>query len=169
MSLRPATPADAEQVARLQARVWARSYADMLPPDALEADAVEQRGARWPAWLTDAGRHGSVWEQDGRVVAFSLVGAGRDADAAPETGELIALYVDPVAQGAGLGRTLLDEAEQRLRADGYAEATLWVFTENGLARDMYERRGWRLEPAELSERHANTTWWAPAVRYRRAL
>lgn len=169
MSLRPATPADAAQVARLQARVWARSYADLLPPEALEPDAVEQREARWPAWLEASDRHGTVWEQDGRVVAFSLVGAGRDADTVDGTGELIALYVDPVAQGAGLGRTLLDEAERRLRADRFDAATLWVFAENGLARDMYERRGWVPDPAELSARHADPTWWAPAVRYRRTL
>ena len=169
MSLRPVTRADAKQVARLQARIWARSYADLLPPEALEPDAVEQRAGRWPAWLEEPGRHGLVWEQDGRVVAFSLVGAARDTDATLGTGELISLYVDPVAQGAGLGRALLEEADGRLRAEGYTEATLWTFTENGLARDMYERRGWVLEPEELSRRHANPTWWAPAVRYRRSL
>ncbi len=169
MSLRPATPADAEQVARLQARIWARSYADLLPHEALEPDAVEAREARWPEWLAEPGRHGTVWEQDGRVVAFSLVGAARDVDATPRTGELISLYVDPVAQGAGLGRTLLHGAEERLRADGFEEATLWVFGENGLARDMYERRGWRADPPEVSDRYANPTWWAPAVRYRRSL
>jgi ribosomal protein S18 acetylase RimI-like enzyme len=169
VSLRAATVADAAQIARLQARIWARSYVDLLPPEAGEPEAVEQRERRWPAWLAEPGRSGAVWEQDGRVVAFSLVGAARDADATSETGELISLYVDPVAQGAGLGRTLHDEAGRRLRQEGYREATLWVFAENGLARDMYERRGWRLEPAEVSARHANPTWWAPAVRYRRVL
>lgn len=169
MSLRPATAADAEQIARLQSRVWARSYADLVPAQALEPDAMETREARWPAWFAAPDRHGTVWEQDGRVVAFSLVGASRDADAAPGTGELISLYVDPVAQGAGLGRSLLAEAELRLEEGGYRETTLWVFEANGLARDMYERRGWALEPAELSERHRDPSWWAPAVRYRRAL
>lgn len=169
MSLRPATPADAEHLARLQARVWARSYADLLPPEALEPDVVERREKAWPDALAVPGRHGMVWEQDGRIVAFALVGAAQDADAVPTTGELVALYVDPVAQGAGLGRTLLEDAERRLREEGYVEATLWVFTGNGLAREMYERRGWRLEPAELNERHRGPAWWAPAVRYRRTL
>ncbi|MBZ2197771.1 GNAT family N-acetyltransferase [Occultella gossypii] len=50
---------------------------------------------------------------------------------------LEALYVDPAAQGNGVGGTLLDEVK-RLRPDGF---DLWVFVANSPAQDFYRRRG----------------------------
>ena len=64
--------------------------------------------------------------QVGDVVGFaSLSGA-----------KLTTLYVDPFAQGAGVGTRLLVEAE----AAGARE--LEVFAANGHGRHFYEARGW---------------------------
>ncbi len=83
------------------------------------------------------------------------------------TGTVRALYVDPVAQGAGLGTLLLDGAVERLVEAGHDEATLWVFAANGLGRAFYEARGWELDPAGAGQEGEG--WLAPAVRYRRDL
>lgn len=50
------------------------------------------------------------------------------------------IYVQPDAQGRGLGGALLDTAKRR-RPDGFA---LWVFQQNEGARRFYERHGLRL-------------------------
>lgn len=170
--IREATAADADAVAGVQHRAWWRAYAEYVPPERF--GTLEELVVRWHRLL--APRAGAphvtlVFDQGGQVAGFASVGPARDADATPATGELRAVYVDPPAQGAGVGRALLDAADARLRGQGFAEAVLWVFAENAMARELYERRGWALEPGtpEASERARALASWAPTVRYRRAL
>lgn len=72
-----------------------------------------------------------VWvaESGGRVVGFAAV-HGDDLDH---------LYVDPLAQGQGLGDRLLAAATA-----GREHLELWVFQRNTGARRFYERHGWQL-------------------------
>ncbi|NAZ84373.1 GNAT family N-acetyltransferase [Kineococcus sp. R8] len=50
------------------------------------------------------------------------------------------LYVDPAAQGRGVGHLLLSQAQRRSPSG----LQLWVFTRNTPARRFYERAGFRL-------------------------
>ena len=154
--IRPATEADARALAEIQARGWRHAYADIVDPERMPT--VEDQTPRWVAHL-DAGGVVHVWDQDGRVVGFATAGPGRD-DA--RVGELYAIYVDPQAQGAGVGSALLAAAEQSLRDAGHREAILWTFEANGLARAFYERHGWELVDGQQDG-------LAPEVRYRRSL
>ena len=61
-----------------------------------------------------------VFDQDGAVVGL-LGRPGRRAHG---------LYVDPAAQGAGVGSRLLADAQERIRAAGHARAWLYVYAEN---------------------------------------
>ena len=93
-----------------------------------------------------------VAEEDGRVVGF----AGVEGD------ELSHLYVDPRAQGRGVGSALLEQAKS-LRQDGLE---LWVFQKNDGARRFYERHGFRLvrltDGAENMEREPDARYaWRP--------
>ncbi len=165
--IRAATPADADAIAGVQVRAWKRAYADFLP-EAMMPEAVAAR-ARWQTNLEEgaaARRTTLVYELGGRISGYASVGPARGDDAEPGVGELMAVYVDPVAQGAGVGRALMDAAEARLRGNGYAEAVLWVFAANAMAREFYARRGWVLEPEAVNVR---LNRWAPGVRYRLAL
>jgi GNAT superfamily N-acetyltransferase len=81
----------------------------------------------WTETLARTDRVVWVAEAEGRVVGYASL---RDD-------ELRTLYVDPVAQGAGLGTRLLAEAE----AAGARQ--LYVFDANGHGRRFYESRGWR--------------------------
>lgn len=168
--IRPATPADAEVLAALQVRAWHRAYADFVEPERF--DTVDERVVRWREFLAEppeSRRETLVFDQDGQLAGFASVGPARDADLAADVGELAALYVDPPAQGAGVGGALLTAAEARLEAMGFTSAALWVFTENGYARAVYERRGWHEDGPAASAAAHGENWWAPAVRYRRAL
>lgn len=170
--IRVAISADAGAIAAVQLRAWQRAYADFLPPEAVEPATFAARRARWLEHLENGSTSRNTtqaFDQDGVVAGFASIGPARDRDAGAEVGELMALYVDPVAQGAGVGRALLDAAEGLLRADSYATAVLWVFAENGMARDFYARHGWALEPADVIAANHGADWWAPAVRYRLVL
>ena len=71
-----------------------------------------------------------VAEDDGHVIGFAQVIPYR----------LENLYVDPDAQGRGVGTALLDHVKQAC-PNGFE---LWVFQENEGARRFYERHGCRL-------------------------
>jgi GNAT superfamily N-acetyltransferase len=154
--IRRATPADAPEIAAVQARAWRHAYADIVEPERMPT--VEHQAPRWVA-LIDGGGLVHVWDQDGRVVGFATAGPGRE-DAS--VGELYAIYVDPPAQGAGVGAQLLAAAEQSLRDAGHRDAILWTFEANGLARAFYERQGWHADGG-------HQVHLAPEVRYRRTL
>jgi ribosomal protein S18 acetylase RimI-like enzyme len=158
--IRPARAGDAAALAGVQLRAWWRAYGDYVDHDELAAHTVASRTERWREILAGGQTQTAVAEVDGRVTGFASVGVPVHADPEPGLGELHAIYVDPPAQGAGLGSALLADAEERLRAQGFSRALLCVFEANGLARAFYARHGWRDEdpPVVLHDR------WAPEIR-----
>jgi GNAT superfamily N-acetyltransferase len=147
--IRRAAPDDAAAIAAVLVRGWRHAYADIVAPE--DMPTVSEREGRFIELLAD-GAEVYVFDQDGRVAGFvALDGC-----------ELRAIYVDPPAQGAGVGTALLTAAVDALRAAGHSEAFLWTFEANGLARAFYERHGWQLVPGRQQRS-------APEVRYRRSL
>ena len=149
--IRAATEADAAALAEIQARAWRWAYSDFVDHDDMPVAA--ERLERW----RDNVAHGRlrVFDQDGTVVGYASVHGD----------QLTSLYVDPAAQGAGVGGLLLTDAEERLRAGGSTVAWLWVFVANAQGRAFYERRGWRA----VGEPHREAHWVGEALRYERAL
>jgi GNAT superfamily N-acetyltransferase len=146
--IRAATVDDAAAIASIQARAWRHAYAEIIAPDDMPSPEQAPRFAEYIA----SGGEVLVWDQDGRVAGFVAL-AGN---------ELRAIYVDPPAQGAGVGGALLEASVDALQAAGHREAFLWTFADNGLARAFYERHGWELVPGHQQR-------LAPEVRYRRTL
>lgn len=165
--LRRATPQDAPAIAAIAVRAWHHAYADFLDPRTLAERDVESQTTRWRDHLTAGEAETVVAVTSGRVVGYATTGPGGDRDTDATTGGVLALYVDPSAQGAGLGTRLLADAVARLRGAGYRDATLWVFADYGLARRFYERHGWALDSSGAGQEDEG--WREPAVRYRREL
>ena len=158
--IRPARPEDAAAIAGVQVRAWWHAYADVVDREHLAERTTASRTERWREILASGRTETAVAEVSGRLAGFASIGAPMHADPAPGLGELLALYVDPPAQGAGIGTALLADAEERLRAQGFARALLGVFEANGLARAFYGARGWRdEEPRVVLEDR-----WAPEIR-----
>ena len=130
---------------------------DFIDPRVLAERTVASQTPRWRGWLAPArtGRPGSR-EVGGRIAGYAAVGPSADADATARAGSCAALYVDPPAQGAGLGARLHD-ARARAAARRWASpsATLWVFAQNELGAAFYERRGWVLDPAGAGQEGAD--------------
>ena len=81
-----------------------------------------------------------VGEDGGRVLGSVM--AGYDG----HRGWINYLAVDLAWRRRGLGRALMDAAEERLLALGCAKVNLQVRDENEAARGFYEAIGYRLEP-----------------------
>ena len=119
--VRPAEPAESAAVAALYGRSRA---AAAMPPSVHTAE--EERG-----WFGERLRDGDheVWvaDQRGELAGYAMATATW----------LDHLFVDPGAQGTGVGGLLLD-AVKAVRPDGLC---LWVFESNAAARAFYARRG----------------------------
>ena len=166
VELRRAAPADAEAIAGVSVRAWHHAYADIVDPQVLFERTVASQAPRWEAWLAP-GAEGETWvaHAGGRIAGYVGVGPSEDDDATGATGALRGLYVDPPAQGAGLGDRLHEVGLELLAGGPWTSATLWVFTANEVGRTFYERRGWALDAAGAGQE--DPRWPAPSVRYRR--
>jgi ribosomal protein S18 acetylase RimI-like enzyme len=157
--IRPARADDAPAIAGVQVRAWWHAYADIVDHEHLASRTVAARTERWREILAGSRSETAVAEVDGRVAGFASVGAPMHAKPEPGLGELHAIYVDPPAQGAGVGTALLADAERRLGGRGFDRALLSVFEANGLARAFYRAHGWREEePLVVRE-----DGWAPEI------
>jgi putative acetyltransferase len=124
VELRPATPADAGDLARVAHASFHGAFAAIMSPASLAlrplAFFAERFAVQWPDVV--------VAVRDGRIVGFSMV---RNA-------HIDMLFVDPAVQAQGVGRALLAGA-----VAGGAR-TLECFRDNREARLFYEKHGWRL-------------------------
>lgn len=177
MDLRTAVPDDAAAIASIRTAGWRTAYAGLIEQAVLDAmDPVAEAARRRDAW---GERPPPVLaEVDGRVVGFVLTCPYRADDAQPHwptepgAGEIAALYVDPLSQGRGVGRSLMTRALADLRVAGHPVARLWVLRGNTRARRFYSAAGFTDEGPlgvthDFVARGATTS--TPEVRYSRRL
>jgi GNAT superfamily N-acetyltransferase len=167
--MRRAGVVDAPTIAAISVRGWQWAYRGLLPDAVLDSLSIEQRVVGWQRHLASQPAEACTWlvERAGHVLGFADTGPSRDADAAPGTAEVYALYVEPAETGSGLGRALFGHAVDALGRRGYAAATLWVLVGNQRARQFYAAAGWRSDgTTRVEQRHG---FELHEVRYRRAL
>lgn len=167
-TIRPATVADAEQIAEVHVATWRAAYRGLLPQALLDGLTVASRADGWRRILSSDASMTlvAVDEATGRVVGFVGVGRSRDDDAGATVGELHAIYLHPDQWGRGIGRALHDAGLQALAGD-FMEATLWVLSGNDQARAFYERQGWRPDGHTKDDERGDVI--LSEVRYRRGL
>ena len=144
-TIRAAVRDDADAIADVHIASWRAGYGHVIPESVLYADDFEpRRRAIWAEWRFGPAQRVvvSVDETD-RVTGFATYGPERDrARGNTGRGELYAFYVHPDAWGSGVAGELMTHVDERLRAEGFAEAVLWVLDDNPRARTFYERHGW---------------------------
>ena len=145
MRIRPATVEDAPALAEVHVASWHETYRGLVPDEYLASLSVAERIERWRGRLTgaDPGAFTLVAEDDqGRLVGFATGGPEREG-APVYTGELYAIYLLRAAQGAGLGRRLVQAVVERLLAEGHRSMLVWTLAANP-SRGFYERLGGQL-------------------------
>lgn len=168
MSVRPATGADADAIARVQVETWRVAYRGLMPDETIAGFDIESRRRQWREGLAREPRPGSatfVAEVDGEVVGFASVGRSRDAEAADE-GELYAIYLNPSYWGRGIGRALLERAEESMRDFGFQHAMLWVLEGNERGERFYRHAGWECDGRKIDAFHGVEV---TELRYRKPL
>ena len=138
-SVRDATPADAEAIARVARASWSETYREIFETDFIagflernyEPGALAQQAERA---ATSGDEHFLVAERGGEIVGYLHFGTGRHGP------EQFRVYADPAHFGSGVGSALLAELHRRL--DGRVDAYLLdVHSRNERGRAFYDRTG----------------------------
>jgi GNAT superfamily N-acetyltransferase len=159
VSVRPATPQDADAVGQVQARAWRSAYADVLPPAVLAGLMPEALAEQWRDAVTapPSPRHRLlVAVAGGRVVGFAASAPATDPDLDPDAdAELLVLLVDPEAGRAGHGSRLLAATVDLVRSDGARRAVAWLPAVDAATRELLVSSGWAPDTAtrELETGH----------------
>ena len=170
LTIRPATPNDAQAIARIRVQGWRFAYQGLISQDYLDSLSVAEDTERMRGYLSQLpqnsppSRSASVQgSSDGEKQSFMLAVRGNAVlgfcrfSATPDkidradratpgetmNGRLHALYIDPDALGKGVGHALMSHALSTFAAWGCERATLWVLEGNSRAISFYERQGWR--------------------------
>src|ERR1700737_3403553 len=105
VTIRPATPDDAEAIAHVHVQSWLTTYAGIVPQAYLSTLDETARTASWREWLALTVKV-LVAELDGQIVGFASGGPLREPLQNYDA-ELYAIYLLQPAQGRGVGTSLL--------------------------------------------------------------
>ncbi len=97
----------------------------------------------------DAAQTLLAWSADGKRLGYIHMRPGKDGVTEEPCGYVSLLAVDEKAEGLGIARRLMEEAEAWARARGYRLLSLDVFADNRHAVAFYERRGFRTETLRM--------------------
>lgn len=168
VTVRLAGAGDADAIGRIQVEAWRAAYTGLIPDEAIAGFDVESMQRMWREGLARQPRPGGaifVVEDAGEVVGFASVGASRDEEAERE-GELYAIYLHPSRWSRGIGRALLQRAEESMRSSGFRQAILWVLEGNERGRRFYGAAGWERDGRKEDEFQGATV---TELRYRKRL
>lgn len=171
LTLRPAAPNDAQEVARIRVLGWRFAYQGLVPQGYLDSLNIAEDTERMHGYLSqlpqnlppnksapglnsgDSGKRSFMLATRGDAVLgfchFSAAPNNADRlERATPGGEMVgrlhSLYIDPGALGQGIGHTLMSQALSTFTAWGCKRAHLWVLEGNSRAISFYERQGWQL-------------------------
>jgi len=171
LTIRPAAPNDAQEVARIRVLGWRFAYQGLVPQGYLDSLNVAEDTERMHGYLSqlpqnlppnksapglnsgDSGKRSFMLATRGDAVLgfchFSAAPNNADRlERATPGGEMVgrlhSLYIDPGALGQGIGHTLMSQALSTFAVWGCERAYLWVLEGNSRAVSFYERQGWQL-------------------------
>ncbi|MDT0278381.1 GNAT family N-acetyltransferase [Blastococcus goldschmidtiae] len=150
VSVRPARPEDAGDIARVQAVAWRTAYRSLLPVELLDTWDEDAAARTWRAAVEAAPTpaHRVLVALEGNtVVGFTAVGPaeltdGEVADPAAPTSDISTLLVEPRWGRRGHGSRLLAAVVDVARSQGVLRLRTWLPDSDEVSASFYESAGW---------------------------
>ncbi|MEO3690464.1 MULTISPECIES: GNAT family N-acetyltransferase [unclassified Roseateles] len=143
IQVRPATLRDAKAIAEIHVASSQDAYKDLLPRSALDLFSVQKRQAFWREAIDLCEPQVQVAHLDGQVMGFVGFDRSRDKGTPATTGEIWALFVNPIHWDKGVGLALWDAARDGLQEEGCTKVTLWTYMRNDRAMSFFEKAGFK--------------------------
>ena len=149
-SVRPALPADAPEIARIQVVTWRTAYRALLPASVLDDWDADAATAAWRTAVAAPPTPGHgvlVALERNSVVGFAAFGPAELApdersDPAGPTAEVSTLLVEPRWGRRGHGSRLLAAVADVARGGGAARLQTWLPESDTVSAGFYESAGW---------------------------
>jgi mycothiol synthase len=135
VAIRAGTPADADELLRVNAEAFAHH------PEQGAMDAANLAARMGEPWFDPAGL--LVAAEGDRLLGFHWTKRH-----SATLGEVYVVGIDPASQGLGLGKVLVDAGLRHLRDGGAQDVLLYVESDNVPAVLLYERLGFTHAPAD---------------------
>ena len=146
MEIRRARPGEGTAISRVRVASWQAVYRGLMPDELL--DGMKMDGSQWDEAILSSTPQTSllVIDDGGEIVGFSVLGPDRDG--AEDTGEIVAIYLQPEVWDQGYGWALMEHSVAELRGHGFRRAVLWVLSTNERARKFYQTAAWIADGAD---------------------
>ena len=150
VSVRPARPDDAGEIARIQVVTWRTAYRALLPTAVLDEWDGDAAAASWRTAIASPPTPGHgvlVALERNSVVGFAAFGpaelaAGETGDPSGPTAELSTLLVEPRWGRRGHGSRLLAAVADVTRGGGATRLQVWLPETDSVSAGFYESAGW---------------------------
>ncbi len=149
-SVRPAVPADAAAITRVQRVTWRTAYRTLLPADVLDSWDDDAVTASWTTAITrpPTPGHGLLVAREGAeqvgFLAYGPAELGADEVASPDgpTTEVATVLVEPRWGRRGHGSRLVAAAVDVLRPTGVRRLQTWVPEDDVVTAGFLASAGW---------------------------
>jgi GNAT superfamily N-acetyltransferase len=146
ITIRAATPDDANAIAHVHVESWKSTYTGIVPEAYLAGLDEVLRSKLWHEFLT-GGALVLVAELDGTVAGFTHAGANREELEACDA-ELYSIYLLRELQRRGTGKAMLEAIAGTLVERGFGSMGVWVLERNP-SRSFYEKMGAHLATTKV--------------------
>ena len=124
------------QIAKIIDEDWKIAYKGIINQEYLDSLNYKDREKRIREKYKK--EKGIVYVEDNLVKGYCRFGQSKEEK---ELGEVYALYVKNEFRKFGIGKKLLEKAEEMLKNNGYKEMIIWCLQENKIGRNFYEKQG----------------------------
>lgn len=145
--MRPATAADAQDLAHIHIEGWRASYAGLVEQAFLDGLDTDKRASDWAKWLAEGTEALIAHDADGKPAGFISFNRlmtpppGMSPVRPLYTSEILALYILPAYWRQGLGKQLMQQAAIRLKEKKHKSLCLWVLEKNSRGNAFYKALG----------------------------
>ncbi|MCL2813796.1 MAG: GNAT family N-acetyltransferase [Oscillospiraceae bacterium] len=140
ITVRPAVPTDAPDMAEVHMRSWEAAYKDIIPAEYIK-EKNATRPAMWQNSLAEGKYPHMVIQKNGKTVGNMCVAPPQDDDADENVYELHRIYLHPDYYRQGIGTQAMEYAYDIALSKGKTVMTVWVLAENANSIRFYEKCG----------------------------
>lgn len=149
IEIRPAEPSDMDFVTSLSPRLANVPGPAWHTIEAMEGFQNRYMSLTFASTALEGSRTLIAWSTDGRRLGYIHMRPGKDGVTDEPCGYVSLLALGKEAEGTGVARLLMAEAETWARGRGYRFLSLDVYADNKRAVDFYTNGGFRPETIRL--------------------